>query len=322
MAIQSALAQVGIAKQSAKGTAASNPTFAHGLTSGTILTVEVAQELEEHTSGNRISDRVNRTGVMPGVDFSCRAHSKTLGLYLYGALGAVATTGASSPYTHTFTTADDLPYLTAFGKMGSNIYGVQDLKIDELTLSFEEAQPVEIAISGMGTVADYAASFSAGTDDTASSYFYAASGTFKLDVDSDTPVTAAIRNGEISIANALEGIMLSGSISPSDIFPGRQEIECSFEIVPENLNDWRTIATGSSSGETASATPVYGSFEIAFTNGTDTLTLTATKVAFVCDFPDADPAGGAVSLSLEGLVVKPSAGSALSVALVNGQASY
>lgn len=321
MAIQSALAQVGIAKQTDKGTAASNPTFAHGLTSGTILTVEVAQELEEHTSGNRIADRVNRTGVMPGIDFSCRAHSKTLGLYLYGALGAKSVTGAG-PYTHVFTTADDLPYLTAFGKMGSNIYAVQDLKVDELTLSFEEAQPVEIAISGMGTVADYSATFVADTDDTAASYFYAASGTFKLDIDSATPVTAAIRSGEITIANALESIMLSGSISPSDIFPGRQEIECSFEIVPENLNDWRTIATGTSNGETASATPVYGSFEIAFTNGTDTLTLIATKVAFTCDFPDADPAGGAVSLSLEGLVVKPSATSALSVALVNGQASY
>lgn len=321
MAIQSALAQVGIAKQTDKGTAASNPTFAHGVTNGTVLTIEVAQELEEHTSGNRIADRVNRTGVMPGMDFSCRAHSKSLGLYLYGALGAKSVTG-SGPYTHVFTTADDLPYLTAFGKMGSNIYAVQDLKVDELTLSFEETQPVEIAISGMGTIADYTGSFSAGTDDTSASYFYAASGTFKLDVDSDTPETAKIRSGEISIANALESIMLSGSISPSDVFPGRQEIECSFEIVPDDLAAWQTIVTGSSNGSTASATPVYGSFEIEFTNGSDVLTLTATKVAFVTDFPDADPAGGAVTLSLEGLVVKPASGSALSVELVNGQATY
>lgn len=320
MALQSALAQVGIAKQSAKGSAASNPTFAHGVTSGTVLTVDVSQELEEHTSGSRMSGGVNRTGVMPGMDFACRAHAKTLGLYLYGALGSVATTGAG-PYTHTFTTANALPYMTAFGKMGSNIYAVEDFKVDEIAISFEETMPLEVSVSGMGTVANYAGTFTAGTDDTAASYFVASKGTFKIDVDSDTPVTAAVRAGEINIMNSLESIMLAGSISPSDISEGRQEIECSFDIVPDDLAMWRTIATGTSSGTSAAVDPVYGSFEIAFTNGTDTLTLTASKVAFTCDFPDADPAGGAVSITLEGLVVKP-AGAALTAVLVNGTSTY
>lgn len=323
MPIQSALAQVGIAKQSAKGTAAANPTFGHGVTSGTVLTLEVAQELEEHTSSARIATDINRTSVTPGMDFSCRAHSKSVGLYLFGALGSVATSGpVATIYTHTFTTGDDLPYLTAFGKMGSNLYAVNDLKVDEFTLSFEENMPVEIAVSGMGTTANYAATYVPGTDDTVASYFYAASGTFKIDVDSGTPVTAKIRSGEISISNALETILLSGSIAPSDVFPGRQEVECSFEIVPDDFADWRTIATGTSSGTTASATPVYGSFEILFTNGNDQLKLTSTKVAYVVDFPDADPAGGTVTLQLEGLCVKPSSGAALSVELKNTQASY
>lgn len=324
MPIQSALAQVGIAKQTGKGSAASNPAYAHGITDGAVLTVDISQDAEERTSGARASVGVNRTGVMPGMDYTGRAHPKSVGLYTYAALGAVTTTG-SGPYAHAVTLADSLPYLTAFGKLGSSIYKVQDFKIDSLGFSWNEAEPVEMAVSGMGTVIDFAGTFVAVTDETIGSdsgYFYASSGTFKLDVDSATAVTAAIRSGEVTISNNLEAIQLSGSISPSDVFEGRQDIECSFDLVVENLNDWRTIVTGTSSGSTASAAPIYGSFEITFTNGTDSLVLAATKVAFTTDFPDADPAGGPVTLSLAGIVVRPSTGSPMTVTTTNGVASY
>lgn len=324
MPIQSALAQVGIAKQSGKGSAAANPAYAHGITDGAVLTVEVSQDAEERTSGARANVGVNRTGVMPGMDFTGRAHPKSVGLYAYGALGAISTTGAG-PYAHAITLADALPYLTASGKLGSNIYKVQDFKVDSLGFSWNEAEPVEMTVSGMGTTLDLAGSFTPATDETIgtdSGYFYAASGTFKLDIDSSTPVTAAIQSGDVTIGNNLESVMLSGSISPSDVFEGRNDVECSFDIVVENLNDWRTIVTGASNGTTASAAPVYGSFEITFTNGTDILQLVATKVAFTCDFPDADPAGGTVVLSLAGIVVRPASGSPLTINLTNGVATY
>lgn len=322
MPLQSALAQVGVAKQTAKGSAAANPTFAQGVTSGSVVTVEVAQALEDHTSSARITNYVNRTGVIPGIDFSCRAHSKTLGLYLLGALGSVTTTG-TGPYTHNFALADDLPYLTAFGKLAGNNYAVNDVKVDEIEISFSENDPLEVAISGMGTTVNYAATFTPTTDDTAASYFASSSGTFQIDVDSGTPVSAKIKSGSLNIKNNVETIMLSGAIAPSDVFPGRQEIECSFDIVPDDLTDWRAIVTGTTTGTTASAAPVYGSFNLVFNNGTDTLTLNASRVAFTTDFPEADPAGGSITLSLEGLVVKPtSATAALTATLINTQASY
>lgn len=324
MALQSALAQVGVAKQSAKGSAASNPTFGHGVTNGTVLTVEVAQALADQTSGTRVSPGVDRTGVMPGMDFSCRAHAKSAGLYLYGVLGSLATTGAG-PYTHAITSGADLPYLTAFGKLGSNVYAVNDMKIDSLAVNFNGTEPVELAISGMGTTADYDATFTAGTDDTLAAYFAAHTGTFSVDVDGSgsSSATAKIAAGSITINNSLESIMISGSISPDDVFVGRQEVEVSFDIIPDDLALWRTIVTGTSTGTSASATPVYGSFSIAFTNGTDSLTLAATRVAFTADFPDVDPAGGPVTISLAGLAVQPAAGGTpITATVVNGQASY
>jgi hypothetical protein len=319
--IQSAIAQIGAAKQSAKGSVAASPTYAQGLTGGAVITVEVAQELEERTSGVRMSPAVNRTGVMPGVDMTARAHPKGVGLWLYGALGAVSTSG-SGTYTHVFSIGDDLPYLTAFGKLGSNIYSVRDVKVDTLGLSFEAANPVELSVAGMGTVVGYPAAFSPVNDDTRAAYFTAATGTFKLDVDSATPLTASITAGEINIANNLETIMLSGSISPDDVFPGRHEVEVSFDIVVENLNDWRTILTGTSSGSSAEDDPVYGSFEVAFTSGTTSLTLASTKVAFTTEFPEANPSGGPVTLTLAGLVVQTAAGAGMTATLVNDVSSY
>lgn len=323
MPIQSAIALVGLAKQSAKGSAAASPTFGVGVTDGTVVTVEVAQEMEERTSATRISEAVNRTGVMPGIDYSTRAFLKTTGLALYAALGNKSVSGAG-PYTHIFTSgADDLPYLTAFGQMGSSIYSVQDTKVDSLGLSFEAGAPVTMAVSGMGTTLGFPGTFTPTVDESlGASYFTAVAGTFKLDTDSATAVTANIKSGEISISNALESIMLSGSISPSDIFPGRQEITCSFDVVPDDLADWRTLVTGTSSGTTASAAPLYGSFEIAFTSGTASLTLAATRVAFTTDFPSANAGGGPVTLSLAGIVLKPSSGAALTATLVNGQTTY
>ena len=317
--IQSAIAQVGVAKQSGKGSVAASPTYAHGVTGGSVMTVEIAQELEERTSGVRLSPAVNRTGVMPGIDFTGRAHPRSVGLWLYGALGSISTAGS---YTHTITVGDDLPYLTTFGKLGSNIYSVRDLKVDALGFSFENANPVEMSVSGMGTVVGYPGAFNVVTDDSLATYFTAASGTFKLDTDSSTPVTASITSGEINIANALETIMLSGSISPDDVFPGRHETEVSFDVVVANLDDWRILTTGTNSGSTASAAPIYGSFEVAFTSGTDILKLEAAKCAFTTEFPEANPGGGPVTLSLAGLVVQTAAGAGLTATVTNGVASY
>lgn len=325
MPIQSALAQVGVARQTVKGTAISNPTFAHGLTGGAVMSVDVNQDAEERTSSARASVGVNRTGVMPGIDFTGRAHPRSLGLYAYAALGSEAVTGAG-PYVHTASLADTLPYLTMSGRLGSNIYRVQDVKIDQLGISFNENDPVELSVSGMGTSVLYTgATFTPVTDETIgtdSVYFAGHSGTFKLDTTTGTAATANIRAGEITINNNLEAIMLSGSISPADIFEGRQDLECSFDVVVDDLNYWRSIVTGANNGTTASAAPAYGSFEITFTNGANTVVIASTRVAFTCDFPDADPAGGPVTLSLAGIITRPSSGSPLSIVTTNSQATY
>lgn len=321
MPIQSSLSRVGVAVQSGKGTAAADPTYAQGVSGGAVVSVDVEQALADVTSGSRMAAHVDRTGVMASQEFTGRAHAAPLGAYLYGALGGVVSTG-DSPYTHEFTVADDLPFLTTFGEYDGNYYSVEDVRITEFGLSFEAANPVEVNVAGAGTVVGYPADFSPSVDATLESYFTAASGTFLLSVDSDTPAGAPIASGEITISTNAEPFMLSGSITPEEVFPGRTEIEVTFDVIPDDLDYWRTIVTGSAAGSSASAVPVYGSFEVEFTNGADTLTLSASRVAFTCDFPEADPSGGPATISLAGLVVADDGGDGFVATLVNEVESY
>jgi hypothetical protein len=323
MPIQSALALVGAAKQTAKGSPGSNPTFSHGITDGAVMTVEVAQELESRTSGTRFAPAVNRTGIMPGMDFTCRAHASSVGLWLFGALGAAGVSGSAPNFTHAFSLGADLPYLTAFGKLENTIYKVSDFKVDSLEVSWSENEPVEVAVSGMGCAIDLAGTFTPGTSDEFATYMRPAGGSFQIDVDGSTLAAAKVTGGSVSINNSLAPVMLSGTLTPGDVFPGQQAVEVSLDVTPENLEDWRAILTGTPTGTTVSSTPVYGSFSIQFTDGTKTLTLASSRVAFTTEFPTADAAGGPITLSLAGLVVLGAAGETpFTATLTNGVASY
>lgn len=322
MPIQSAISRIGAGKQTGKGSAAANPTFYHGLTDGAVLQVDVQQSIEERTSSTRVSPAVNRTGVMAGAEFSCRSHAASTGLWLLNGLGSVSTTG-TNPYTHTFTVGSDTNYLTVFGSLASNLYSVRDYKIGELGFAWQGNEPLEMSINGMGTVLGFPGTITPTTDDSTAAYFRPAGGTFTLDVDSATPVAANIAGGEITVNNNLSEIMLSGTITPADVMVGRTEVECSFDLIPDVMDDWRTIVTGTSGGTTASASPIYGSFSCAFTDGTNTLTLAASRVAFTCEFPSSDPSGGAVTITLAGLCVQPAAGGTpITATLVNSTVSY
>jgi hypothetical protein len=319
--IQSAIALVGIAKQTAKGSAAAQPTYAHGITDGAVSKLDISQDREERTSGTRFAPAVNRTEAQPAADYTCRAHPRTLPLYLYAALGSIATTGAG-PYTHVITTGADLPYLSLFGKIGAEILRVPDAKLDELKLSWSGNEPLEVAVTAIGCEVDPQATWTPTTDDSQAAYWTPVGGTFQLDIDGTTLAAAPVTGGDVTISNSAAPIFVSGVITPNDIAVGVQTVDVTLEMTPADLADWRTIVTGTPAGTNVQGVPVYGSFSIQFANGADTLTIACTRVAFLMDFPDADAGGGAVTVTASGQVVLPAAGSPLTATVVNTITSY
>lgn len=324
MGLQKRIALAGIAKQTAKGSAASAATYGLGLLSGNVLELEIEQEVEERTSDKRLPSAANRIGVVPGASFVTRAHPRSAPLLLYGALGTIATAGpVSTVYTHTLTSGDDVPYFSIFGREGSEYVKLVDAKLDELKFKWDERKPLEVAASFVGCDIAFPGSWSPTNNEQAEEYFRPGGGTFKLHTNSGTPVTAPVSAGEITIANSMDLIALSKSIKPDDVFPATQDITCSITTIPDNLTEWRRIVTGADAGTTIKESLVYGSFEFFFSIDANTdLKLESPRVAFSAKFPDIDAKGGAARVMLEGIVVRPSAGEGFTATVRNTVASY
>lgn len=325
MPITSVTATIGVAKQASAGTLAANPTFAHGLMSGVPIAVEATQTPLEVTTGKRAAANVIRESVKSSVEVNAPAYIKTLGLYLLGALGTKTTTG-SGPYVHTYATGD-LPYLSFFLKgIDTTNEAVRDCKIDEVTLKWENAKPLEITVKAMGTVFSYPASFTPGTDETAAEGFLTPTGgTFSVDVIGASPAAARVISGELTIKNNVATIDASASVVPVDTQEGIQEHTLKLTVVPDNLAAFRSVMTGASNGTTIAQSVPTGSISLAFNEngGSGSLAVTGSKIAFLTSIPEVDPKGAPAEIELAGTAVIPSGGtSPLTYVLTNGQSTY
>lgn len=325
MPLQSGLARVGLTKQTAKGSAATNPTFSFGVTDGSVNSVDVSQDREERTlSTSLVSPAINRTQVVAGQDYTTRAFPGSVGLLLYAALGSLSTSGAGVPYTHTITPGTALPYLSLFGDLNGIFTKIADAGLDELEISWDGTDPLEVKPSFMGCTLSWPGTYgTVTTDEEKAAYFRPTGGTFKMDAASATAVTAKIKGGSVKIGNSLEPVILSNSTVPADVFPGDKNLDVSLSLIPDDVNEWRKVITGASGGTTVSEVPIYGSFEVFFSlDANNDLKLAATNVGFMGDYPDADSGGGPVELQLDGAIILPASGAAFTATLHNATASY
>lgn len=324
MPLNRKVALVAFDRQSAgKGTLAATPKYAFGLRGGSVLRAGLEQEPERLTVVERVPPSVFRTAFLPGLSAESRVWPKSAPLLLFGALGALSSTGASDPYTHTVTPATTLPYLTAFTRLDSEYHKVRDCKVGTLRLSWDRAAPLEAAYELQGTVASYyQTAWTPTNDETPDQSFFPGGGVFEVETSGSTPATAPVAGGELTIENNLQPVQLSKSVEPDDIWQGEQVITFRFRLIPDDTELWRKIITGSSSGTAATPSPVYGSFSVTFTIQSSperSLKLEASRVAFTGDYPDPSPDGGPVELEIEGTVVKPSSGAAFTATVKNGE---
>lgn len=318
-------ALVGVAKQASAGALAANPTFAHGIKGGKPINVEISETMQEVTTGRRASATVIREAARSKFDIQSPAYLKSLGAYLLGALGSVATTG-TDPYDHEFALGD-LPLLSVFGKgIDGVVRAIRDAKVDELTLKWDGSKPLELSVKGPGTVFSHPATFTPTVDETASeSFLVPVGGTFEISPITGTPVSARVLSGELMVKNAVTTIDPAASIESGAVHEGKQDHGVKLTIVPDNLVDFRRVLTGADAGTSVAVKPTYGSLNLVFKeNGGDgTLTVTAEKVAFLTNMPDVDPKGGRVELELAGMPVLATAAVAPVVyTLSNSHASY
>lgn len=317
-----ALAAIGWAKQTAKASAASEPVFYQGVTGGKLVDFPIDQKAIEETTGLGAGTGEYRESVLPAADFGVIMRPKAIGSLLQAILGTVQTTG-TGPYTHVVTLGSSVPYYTLFGKLDSELRTIADCKLDELSIEWEGNGPVQVNATWAGCTPGWDTAFVPVNDETLANPILASSGTYRYDIDGTTLAAVKTIGGKITMKRNVEADLLSGTVTPDDVNEGTLEIEVELKVRAANLADARTILTGTSNGSTVSDAPIYGSFDVAFTEGTNSVTLAATRVPFTCETPEADPAGGPVELTLKGGCYIPSGGSTpITGTVVNGLASY
>jgi hypothetical protein len=332
MGVQKLVGRAGLSKQTAKASLATDATYGVGVMDGNVFEAPIEQDYEAFTLPGAASDRfhpaVNRTLIQPGMSGKVRAHPRLAPLLLLGALGGISTTGpVGNVYTHTIVPALTLPYLTHWGQFGPTKWvKTGDMKIDELTIAWEGTQPWEIEATLLAA-AEPDPTVSAPTvtnDETVQAYIGPNAGTFQLDVDGTTLAAEPVTGASLTIANNLDPIVLSTKIHPDDLQEASQTIEGTIKVKPADLHEWQAVLTGSPSGASLSAAPVYGSFSLKGVLDADNdLTLASTRAAFLVEFPESDPAGGATELELAFTVVRPlDASPAFTATMRNTVASY
>ena len=294
---------IGAALQTDKDTPATAPTFTHGLTGGKVANLERSIESASVSCGVRAGTDSYVASIASGLDFDAYCYADVLPLYLYGCLGAIASKAATKSgfYEHTVTLGDVLPYLTFWGRIGSEYTRTDGCKVDQIEMEFEGNKPVSFGVT--------------------------ANGTFKLDTASDTATDAPVISGALTLANSCSTAPLAGQISPGSVDEGKLTSSGNVKVRPDDLSLYKAMITGSPTGTVPTGKIVYGSFEWEFTHSKDAdykMTVKATHVPFTAEFPEVSPDGGSAEIQFDfaDIGIDSRGGSPVEITVTNATESY
>lgn len=318
-----ALSAIGWAKQTAKDADVSEPAFYQGVTGGKMVEISVEQKEAEETSGLGAGTGEYRDSVGVGADYGVYMRPKAIGSLLHAILGTVQTTG-TGPYTHAITRGDSIPYYKLFGKLDTELRTALNCKLSELSIAWDLNGPVEVNATWVGCIPGWrATAFVPVNDERLAAMFLGVHGVYRYDIDGTTLATAKVKKGKITLKRNVNPDPVSGSLLADDVSESSLKADVELAMRAASFADKRTILTGSPTGETISPDPIYGSFDVAFTKGTDSVTLAGTRVPFNCDDPEADPKGGSPEFTLKGGLYVPEGGTTpITATVVNGLATY
>ena len=148
------LFELAVAKQTAKGTAATAATYRTRVSGGNVEPVSNIITLAE-TGTSRLPRTLLK--VSHGVDGNPATYVRDdiFGLWLYLALGTQSVAGAADPYTHTATPANLLPYFTLWRKLGDLVWEkFIDCKVAQLEFTSEAENALQVTLTIVGTRAN------------------------------------------------------------------------------------------------------------------------------------------------------------------------
>lgn len=324
-------AWLGGAKQTAKGTAATTPTFKNAFSGGSIGPTRETDRLAETDSSRDQAAAYATTG---GVDGSPELYvrPKSLGFYLMGVLGSNVDTGTTPNFIHTLKPAQTLPYYTFWKNVGgpAGLYEKYvDCQVGSLTVSADAGAPLTATAGiqgitpsrldpGAPTVALDAIALDS---DSPFNYNLAA---VALGGGAGTPTaTRLISSFELTIENNLER-QQTDDFLPYDIYTGQREISLGFDMLFEDYSEYSKFHYGGAAGTAISPNIFTTNAQFTFTIDANTeFTFALPSIAYE-EFPvEPDAGGGPITVSARAVAQKATGVTdLLTVTLKNGTATY
>lgn len=333
MALNPSIGLAGIAFQTDRDTAATAPTFVHGLTGGSPFGASRSIANTAVSCGNRApSDaRVDGIEVTPSIQALC--YPDTFGAYLYAALGAVkseAVTGKDGYYKHTFTMGSVIPYLTIWSQIGTNNFTRSDgCKCGTLSLSATGNEHLSMQADFHGINAEIGIESIPGSVEAScfAGKYTTTDCTFKIDAAGDTPAEALVSEASFTFENNLAALTSIGRVTPREIAEGNLSVGCSVTTIPDDITEYKKLMTGSETSTKLTGTVVLGSVYAKFYHTEDkdmTVEIEVNHCPFTADFPEVDPEGNeaTIGFTTDAAIITKAGESPVTVTIVNKVEKY
>ena len=208
-----------------------------------------------------------------------------------------------------------------FGAKDTERKAIVDAKLDELKIEWEGNAPLKVTPAWLGLdVAWSDSAFVADNDESDEGTLKGVGLTAVLDLDgSGYDGGAVLLGGSVDIKRNLTADVKSGQLEPSGANEGAFECDVELKCRVPDLLPIRLLLTGAVDGTSVSPEVPYGKFTLTFADGAHSVALSATKVAWQAEEPDADPKGGPGEVTFKGRCY---GALPLSATVINAVATY
>ena len=159
------------------------------------------------------------------------AYYDGIGVLIKAALGALASTGSSAPYTHTYTPAASLPSLSMQFQRGTNLNNSREdftgLKVNTMTISAEAGSEMTISFDLIGKDGETRTTNITSDFPAHDEVLHYEAGSLSLG-SSFSPTSLQIRSFELTLSNAIDRRNLLGSkLTGEPVFTDLREVTMS-----------------------------------------------------------------------------------------------
>lgn len=322
MGISSRIGTIAMAKQTAKGAAATVPTVKFRTAgSPSIMPIKDRARLNTTDSGRDGGDSYTSQMRVEG-SIPLYMYPDALGLIFGSALGTVVETGTTPNYTHTITPSNDMLWLTIWRMVGGVIFEkYTDCKITSIGIESTAGSPPIMTVGVIGITSTFEAADTALAPVASFPYLHMdACDKIKFDT-----LDYSIGQVSLGLENGASGFQ-ADCYTFDDIDPGNREVTLSALLRfngPTTFPKYREYYYGTDAGTAMSPAVGTHAFEITYySSATLSCQILLPQVRFAAVPVNADPGGDPIEVDLSTIVEKPAAAPIMTVVVKDAKATF